>query len=80
MRNVDPVEQGRAFDPLAAAPERHLHQAVDVGLVRFDLLAEVGHHPAEFRDHGVRVRQLLAKHVDVVGRRHAVFNTAGRHR
>ena len=73
-----PVEEGRAFDPLAAAAERDLHEAVDVGLLRFDLLAKFGHHAAEFRDHGVRVGQLLAKVVRVVGRRHAGFNTAPR--
>ena len=77
FRRVDPVEQGRAFDPLAAAAERPLHQAVDVGLLGLDLLAEAGHHPTEFRDDGVGVGQLPAEVVDVVGRRHARFNTAG---
>ena len=75
---VDPVEEGRAFDPLAAAAERDLHEAMDVGLLRFDLFAKFGHHAAEFRDHGFRVGQLLAKVVGVVGRRHAGFNTAPR--
>ena len=75
---VHAVEEGRAFDPLAAAAERDLHEAMDVGLLRFDLLAEVGHHAAQFRDHGFRVGQLLAKVVGVVGRRHAGFNTAPR--
>lgn len=45
-------------------------------LLRFDLLAKVRHDAAEFRNHGLRVGQLVAKHVDVVGRRHARFNTA----
>ena len=44
--------------------------------LRFDLLAKVRHDAAEFRNHGLRVGQLVAKHVDVVGRRHARFNTA----
>ena len=73
---IQPVEQGRAFDPLAAPAERHLHQAVDVGLLRLDLLEEVGHHLAEFGDDGVGVGQLPAEAIDVVGRRHAGLNTA----
>ena len=32
---------------------------------------------AEFRDHGLRVGQLLAKRVDVIIRRHTGLNTAG---
>ena len=52
-------------------PKVDLHQAMDVGLLRFDLLAKFGHHAAQFRDHGFRVGQLLAKVVGVVGRRHA---------
>jgi hypothetical protein len=49
---------------------------VDVGLLCFDLFAEVGHHAAEFGDHGVGVGQHAAEVSDVVGRRHAGFNTA----
>ena len=78
FRQRDPVEQGRPFDPLAASAERHLHQPMDVGLLRVDLRAEVGHDAAEFRDHGLGVSQLPAEVVDVVGRRHAAWNTATR--
>jgi hypothetical protein len=73
-----PVEEGRAFDPLAAPAERDLHEAVDVGLLGFDLLAKFGHYAAEFRDDGFGLGQLPAEVVRVVGRRHAGFNTAPR--
>ena len=43
---VHPVEEGRAFDPLAAAAEGDLHEAMDVGLLRFDLFAKFNHHAA----------------------------------
>ena len=69
-----------AFDPLAAAAERHLHEAVEVGLLGLNLLAEVGHDATEFGDDGVGVGQLPAEHLDVVGRWHAGFNTATRPR
>jgi hypothetical protein len=74
------VEEGRTFDPLTAAAEGHLHQAVDVGLLGVDLLTKFGHHAAEFGDHRLGMGQLPAKLVDVVGRRQAESNPAGRSR
>ena len=44
FRFDDPVEESRTFDPLTAAAEGDLHEAMDMGLLRFDLLAKVGHH------------------------------------
>jgi hypothetical protein len=41
-----PVEEGRAFDPLAAAAEGDLHEAMDVRLLRVDLFAKLNHHAA----------------------------------
>jgi hypothetical protein len=73
---IQPVEQGRPFDPLAAPAEGDLDEAVDVGLLGLDLLAKIRHDTTEFGDDGVGVGQLLAERVDVVGRRHAGLNTA----
>jgi hypothetical protein len=72
------VEERGAFDSFAAAAEGDLHETMDVGLLRVDLLAKFGHHATEFRDYGVRMCQLLAKIVEVVGQRHAGLNTARR--
>jgi hypothetical protein len=36
------IEEGRAFNPFATAAEGDLHEAVDVGLLRFDLFAKFG--------------------------------------
>lgn len=46
FRRVDPVEEGRPFDPLATPAKRDLHEPMDVGLLGFDLLAEFDHHAA----------------------------------
>jgi hypothetical protein len=51
---------------------------VDVGLLRFDLFPEFGDNATQFRDHGFRVRQHLAKVACVVGPRHTGFKTAPR--
>jgi hypothetical protein len=73
-----PIEEGRAFNPLAAATKSYLHKAVNVGLLRFDLFAKFGDHAVQFCDHGFRVGQLLAQVVRVVSQRHILFNTAPR--
>ena len=62
-REVD--RSHRAFDPLATVTESHLHQAMDVRLLRFDLFAKVGRHATQFGDQGFCVRQLLAQVVRV---------------
>lgn len=66
----------RAFDPLAAPAEGNLDEAMDVSLLRFDRFAKFGYHAAQLRDHGSRVRQLLARVGGIVGRRRMLFNTA----
>ena len=71
-------EEGGAFDPLTRPAEGDLHEAVDVGLLRFDLLAKFGHDTTHFRDHGFRVCGLPAQVGGVVDRRHTLFNTAPR--
>jgi len=57
----------RAGLRVAAPTERDLDEAMDVGLLRVDLLAEFGDDATQFRDHGLGVGQPLAEHVDVVG-------------
>jgi hypothetical protein len=49
-----------SIERLARPAERHLHQPVDLGLLGVNLLAEVSHHAAEFRNHGLGMGQLLA--------------------
>ncbi len=49
-----------------------------MGLLRFNLLAEFDHHSPQLGDQRLGVRQLLAKIIRVVGRRHALFNTTPR--
>jgi hypothetical protein len=66
------------FDPLAAAAQRDLHEAMAVGLLRFDLCTEFGDYAAQFRDHGFRVGQLRANVACVVGQGHMLFNSAPR--
>jgi hypothetical protein len=73
---VEAVEEGGAFGPLARPAERPLHQAMDVVLLGVDLLAEVGHHGAEFGDHGLGLGQLLSQVVYTLGRRHGGLNPA----
>ena len=53
-----------------------MSETVDAGLLRFNLLAKIGHHATQFRDHGCRMRQLPAEVVHIIGRRHAGFKTA----
>jgi hypothetical protein len=45
---------------------------------RIDLLAEVGHHPAQFHDHGFGVGQLPSQVIRVLSRRHGGLNPGPR--
>lgn len=75
------IQRGRRpWDPLARPAGRHLHEAVDVGLLGVDLHAEVGYQPSEFGDHGLGMGQLATQVVGVLGRRQGGFNTTARSR